>query len=174
MSGTATTTTRITVNGTARDAAADPATPLLYWLRDDLGLNGAKYGCGLGQCGACTVIVEGRAVLSCVVPIGALGGKRVTTLEGLGTAAWPSPMQQAFIDEQAAQCGYCIPGMMMKAQALLARRPDASDAEIRATLQNNLCRCGTHMRILRAVRRAADAMLKAPGAARASRSGEAG
>ena len=167
-------TTRITVNGTARDAAADPATPLLYWLRDDLGLNGAKYGCGLGQCGACTVIVEGEAVLSCVVPIGALDGKRVTTLEGLGTAAAPGLLQQAFIDEQAAQCGYCIPGMMMKAQALLERRPDASDAEIRATLRGNLCRCGTHMRILRAVRRAADAMLKAPEAAKAVRLGDAG
>ncbi len=161
--------TTITVNGTPRPAAGDPTTPLLYWLRGDLGLNGAKYGCGLGQCGACTVIVEGEAVLSCVVPIGALDGKRVTTLEGLGTAEAPGPMQRAFMDEQAAQCGYCIPGMMMKAQALLERRPDASDAEIRAALQANLCRCGTHMRILRAVRRAADAMLAGaprPGAVR--------
>lgn len=152
--------TTLTVNGTAHEVAVDPMTPLLYWLRGDLALNGAKYGCGLGQCGSCTVIVEGEAVLSCVVPVGALDGKRVTTLEGLGTEAQPGPMQRAFIDEQAAQCGYCIPGMMMKAQALLDRRPDASDAEIRATLQTNLCRCGTHMRILRAVRRAADAMLK--------------
>lgn len=150
--------TTVTVNGTAHAVAADPATPLLYWLRDGLGLNGAKYGCGLGQCGSCTVIVEGRAVMSCVVPVGALDGKRVTTLEGLGTAAAPGPMQRAFVAEQAAQCGYCIPGMMMKAQALLDRRPDASDAEIRAALQTNLCRCGTHMRILRAVRRAADEM----------------
>ncbi len=152
--------TSLTVNGTVHEVTADPMMPLLYWLRGDLALNGAKYGCGLGQCGSCTVIVEGEAVLSCVVPVGALDGKRVTTLEGLGTAAAPGPMQRAFIDEQAAQCGYCIPGMMMKAQALLDRRPDASDAEIRATLQTNLCRCGTHMRILRAVRRAADAMLK--------------
>lgn len=150
--------TTITVNGTPHAVAADPATPLLYWLRGDLALDGAKYGCGLGQCGSCTVIVEGRAVMSCVVPVGALDGKRVTTLEGLGTAAAPGPMQRAFIAEQAAQCGYCIPGMMMKAQALLDRQPDASDAEIRAALQTNLCRCGTHMRILRAVRRAADAM----------------
>ena len=155
--------TSLTVNGTAHEVAVDPMTPLLYWLRGDLALNGAKYGCGLGQCGSCTVIVEGEAVLSCVVPVGALDGKRVTTLEGLGSEAAPGPMQRAFIEEQAAQCGYCIPGMMMKAQALLDRRPDASDAEIRATLQTNLCRCGTHMRILRAVRRAADAMLKATG-----------
>ena len=148
--------TTITVNGTARTVAADATTPLLYWLRNDLALNAAKYGCGLGQCGACTVIVEGEAVMSCVVPVGALDGKCVTTLEGLGTEAEPGPMQRAFIGEQAAQCGYCIPGMMMKAQALLDRRPDSSDAEIRAALQTNLCRCGTHMRILRAVRRAAD------------------
>ena len=141
--------------GTSR---SPPSTPLLYWLRGDLSLNAAKYGCGLGQCGACTVIVESEAVLSCVVPVGALDGKRVTTLEGLGTAERPGPMQQAFIAEQAAQCGYCIPGMMMKAQALLDRRPDASDTEIRAALQTNLCRCGTHMRILRAVRRAAEAL----------------
>ncbi len=150
--------TRVFVNGTARDVAVPPSTPLLYWLRGDLSLNAAKYGCGLGQCGACTVIVESEAVLSCVVPVGALDGKRVTTLEGLGTAERPGPMQQAFIAEQAAQCGYCIPGMMMKAQALLDRRPDASDTEIRAALQTNLCRCGTHMRILRAVRRAAEAL----------------
>ena len=111
------------------------------------------------------MIVEGEAVLSCVVPVGALDGKRVTTLEGLGTAERPGPMQQAFIAEQAAQCGYCIPGMMMKAQALLDRKPDASDAEIRAALQANLCRCGTHMRILRAVRRAAEALRTAAAAA---------
>ena len=156
--------TRVFVNGTARDVAAPPSTPLLYWLRGHLGLNAAKYGCGLGQCGACTVIVEGEAVLSCVVPVGALDDKRVTTLEGLGTVERPGPMQKAFIDEQAAQCGYCIPGMMMKAQALLDRHPDASDAEIRAALQANLCRCGTHMRILRAVRRAAETLRTAAAA----------
>ena len=150
--------TTLIVNGTPHAVAAEPGLPLLYWLRGDLGLNGAKYGCGLGQCGACTVIVEGEAVLSCVVPVSVLDGKRITTLEGLGTPDRPGPMQRAFVDEQAAQCGYCIPGMMMKAQALLDRRPDASDAEVRAALQANLCRCGTHMRILRAVRRAAEAM----------------
>ena len=148
--------TTITVNGSPRAVAADPTTPLLYWLRDDLALHAAKYGCGLGQCGSCTVIVEGQAVMSCVVPVGVLDGKRVTTLEGLGTAAEPGPMQRAFVAEHAPQCGYCIPRIMMKAQALLDREPDASDAEIRAALQTNLCRCGTHMRILRAVRRAAD------------------
>ncbi|MBE7201295.1 MAG: (2Fe-2S)-binding protein, partial [Parafilimonas terrae] len=148
----------LTVNGRDHEVDASPETPLLYVLRDDLGLNAAKYGCGLGQCGACTVIVEGRAVMSCVVPVSILPGKRVTTLEGLGTVEHPGPMQRAFMDEQAAQCGFCIPGMMMKAQALLDRRPDASDAEIRAALQTNLCRCGTHMRILRAVRRAAEAI----------------
>ena len=151
--------TTVTVNGTPHAVTADPMMPLLYWLRGDLALNAAKYGCGLGQCGSCTVIVEGRAVMACVVPVGSLDGKRVTTLEGLGTVEEPGPMQRAFIEEQAAQCGYCIPGMMMKAQALLERRPEASDAEIRAALQTNLCRCGTHMRILRAVRRAADEML---------------
>ena len=150
--------TSITVNGTVKPVTVDPSTPLLYWLRNDLALNAAKFGCGLGQCGACTVIVEGEAVMSCVVPLGALDGKRVTTLEGLGTEQAPGPMQRAFIGEQAAQCGYCIPGMMMKAQALLDRRPDASDTEIRAALQTNLCRCGTHMRILHAIRRAADEM----------------
>lgn len=153
--------TSITVNGTVHEAAVDPSTPLLYWLRDGLGLNGAKYGCGLGQCGACTVIVEGVAVMSCVVPVLALAGKRVTTLEGLGTVEAPGPLQRAFMEEQAAQCGYCIPGMIMKAQALLARDPEASDAEIRAALQTNLCRCGTHMRILRAVRRGAEALRSA-------------
>ena len=150
--------TTLIVNGTSHEVAAEPGLPLLYWLRGDLGLNGAKYGCGLGQCGACTVIVEGEAALSCVVPVSALDGKRITTLEGLGTQDRPGPMQRAFMDEQAAQCGYCIPGMMMKAQALLDRRPEASDAEVRAALQTNLCRCGTHMRILRAVRRAAETM----------------
>ena len=150
--------TTLIVNGTPHEVLAEPGLPLLYWLRGDLGLNGAKYGCGLGQCGACTVIVEGEAVFSCVVPVSILNGKRITTLEGLGTPDRPGPMQRAFMDEQAAQCGYCIPGMMMKAQALLDKRPEASDAEIRAALQTNLCRCGTHMRILRAVRRAAETM----------------
>jgi nicotinate dehydrogenase subunit A len=146
------------VNGALHDVDADPDTPLLYVLRDDLKLNGAKYGCGLGQCGACTVMVDGEAAFSCLVPLLLVEGKEVTTLEGLGTIDNPGPMQRAFIEEQAAQCGYCIPGMMMRAQALLQKNPQASDAEIRRQLQPNLCRCGTHMRILRAVKRAAGMM----------------
>lgn len=144
----------LTVNGRAHETNAEPDTPLLYVLRDELELNGAKYGCGLGQCGSCTVIVGGEAVYACVVPILLLEGKEIVTLEGLGTAEAPGPMQQAFIEEQAAQCGFCIPGMMMQAQALLQKQPDAGEAEIRAALEPNLCRCGTHMRILKAVRRA--------------------
>jgi nicotinate dehydrogenase subunit A len=149
------------VNGRTHSVGADPDTPLLYVLRGDLQLNAAKYGCGLGQCGACTVMVDGEAVFSCVTPILLLEGKEITTLEGLGTAEAPGPMQRAFIEEQAAQCGYCIPGVMMRAQALLQKTPDVSDAEIRRQLQPHLCRCGTHMRILRAIRRAATAMQSA-------------
>src|SRR5690242_2722822 len=148
----------LTVNGRPYEVTADPDTPLLYVLRDDLALNGAKFGCGLGQCGACTVMVDGKAVLSCITPILLMEGKQVTTVEGLGTIEEPGPMQRAFIEEQAAQCGYCIPGMMMRAQALLQSNPAVSDADIRAELAGNLCRCGTHMRILRAVRRAAKLM----------------
>jgi aerobic-type carbon monoxide dehydrogenase small subunit (CoxS/CutS family) len=146
------------VNGYEYEVDAEPDTPLLYVLRDDLKLNAAKYGCGLGQCGACTVIVDGKAVLSCVTPLVLLEGKRVTTLEGLGTVSDPAPIQRAFMEEQAAQCGYCIAGMMMRAQALLQRNPKASDEEIRTELAPHLCRCGTHMRILRAVHRAARLM----------------
>jgi nicotinate dehydrogenase subunit A len=142
------------VNGRTVTIDAEPDTPLLYVLRDDLKLNGAKFGCGLGQCGACTVLVNGEPVFSCLTPVAMLEGKRVTTLEGLGTAASPGALQQAFIDEQAAQCGYCIPGMVMRAAALLAKTPHPSDAQVREALQPNLCRCGTHMRILRAVKRA--------------------
>jgi len=149
---------KLTVNGREHEIAADPDTPLLYVLRDDLKLNAAKFGCGLGQCGSCTVIVDGEAVFSCITPVFVLQGKQVTTLEGLGTIDKPSPMQRAFIEEQAAQCGYCIPGMMMRAQALLQKNPKATDAEIRTELEPNICRCGTHMRILRAVRRAAGMM----------------
>jgi nicotinate dehydrogenase subunit A len=149
---------KLTVNGRPHNIDADPETPLLYVLRGDLKLNAAKFGCGLAQCGACTVIVDGEAAFSCILPIQILEGKNVVTLEGLGNAEKPSPMQQAFLEEQAAQCGYCIPGMMMRAQALLQKNPRASDAEIRAGLQPNLCRCGTHMRILRAVKRAAKMM----------------
>jgi nicotinate dehydrogenase subunit A len=149
---------KLTVNGREHDVSADPDTPLLYVLRDELALNGAKFGCGLGQCGACTVMVDGKPVFSCVTPILLLEGKQVTTVEGLGTLDNPGPMQRAFMEEQAAQCGYCIPGMMMRAQALLQNNPLVSDADIRAALQPNLCRCGTHMRILRAVKRAARLM----------------
>ena len=146
------------VNGHDHQVDADLDTPLLYVLRDDLQLNAAKFGCGLGQCGSCTVIVDGKAVLSCVTPVVLLEGKKVTTLEGLGTVEAPAPIQRAFIEEQAAQCGYCIAGMMMRAQALLLRNPRPTDDEIRAELEPNLCRCGTHMRILRAVHRAAHLM----------------
>jgi aerobic-type carbon monoxide dehydrogenase small subunit (CoxS/CutS family) len=146
------------VNGHDHQIDADPDTPLLYVLREDLKLNAAKFGCGLGQCGACTVIVDGKAVLSCVTPLVLLKDKQVTTLEGLGTIETPAPIQRAFIEEQAAQCGYCIPGMMMRAQALLQRNPKPSDQQIRAELELNLCRCGTHMRIIRAVHRAARLM----------------
>ena len=146
------------VNGTTRSVDAEPDTPLLYVLRNDLELNAAKYGCGLGQCGSCTVIVDGNAVLSCVTPLLLLEGKQVTTLEGLGTIEAPAPIQRAFMEEQAAQCGYCIAGMMMRAQALLQKNPKPTDQQIRAELEPHLCRCGTHMRILRAVHRAARLM----------------
>jgi nicotinate dehydrogenase subunit A len=149
---------KLTVNGRQHDIDADPDTPLLYVLRDDLALNGAKFGCGLGQCGACTVLVDGQAVFSCLTPVLLLEGRQVTTVEGLGTIANPGPLQRAFMDEQAAQCGYCIAGMMMRAQALLQSTPNPADSEIRAALESHLCRCGTHMRILRAVRRAAGLM----------------
>jgi nicotinate dehydrogenase subunit A len=148
----------LNVNGVSHEIDADPVTPLLYVLRDDLQLNGAKFGCGLGQCGSCTVMVDGRAVLSCIMPVSTLQGRRIKTLEGLGTIENPGPMQRAFIEEQAAQCGFCIPGMMMRAQALLERNPSPSNAEILRHMSNNLCRCGTHMRILRAVKRAAELM----------------
>jgi nicotinate dehydrogenase subunit A len=146
---------KLDVNGREHQVEADEATPLLYFLRDDLELNGAKYGCGLGQCGACTVLVDDKPVFSCIVPIAALQGRRVTTLEGLGTTDEPGPLQRAFIEEQAAQCGFCIPGMIMRAQALLLGNNSPSEAQIRDHMRANLCRCGTHMRILAAVRRAA-------------------
>jgi nicotinate dehydrogenase subunit A len=147
----------LNVNGQARQVDADPDTPLLYVLRDHLQLNGAKYGCGLGQCGACTVMVDGRAVFSCITPISVLQNRRIKTVEGLGSAEDPGPMQRAFIEEQAAQCGFCIPGMMMRAQALLEANASPTQAQIRAHMSTNLCRCGTHMRILRAIERAANA-----------------
>ena len=145
----------VKVNGATRSVNAEPDAPLLYILRNDLELNAAKFGCGLSQCGACTVLIDGKAVRSCVTPASAAVGKKVTTLEALGTAAKPGALQRAFIAEQAAQCGYCIAGMMMSAQALLSQNPDPTDAQIRAALAGNLCRCGTHNRIVRAVQRAA-------------------
>ena len=147
--------TSLEVNGKRVSVEAEADTPLLYVLRDELQLNGAKFGCGLGQCGSCTVLVDGEAVFSCRVPVGLLEGKKVTTVEGLGTIDRPGRLQRAFIEEQAAQCGYCIPGFMMRAAALLAKKPNPTDTEIREALFPQLCRCGTHMRILRAVRRAA-------------------
>jgi nicotinate dehydrogenase subunit A len=143
------------VNGSIRAVAADAKTPLLYVPRNDLGLNGAKFGCGLAQCGACTVLIGGRAVRSCVTPIGSIGEVHVTTIEGLGTLDNPHPLQRAFIEEQAAQCGYCINGMIMSAAELLDRIPQPSEEQVREGLTANLCRCGTHGRIIRAVLRAA-------------------
>ncbi|MDB5654330.1 MAG: Isoquinoline 1-oxidoreductase alpha subunit [Tardiphaga sp.] len=148
-------TTTLTVNGQQHTLDVDPSTPLLYVLRNELELHGAKYGCGLGQCGACTVHVDGKAVFSCLLPVSALQGRHVRTLEGLGTVEQPSPLQKAFAVEQAAQCGYCISGMIMRAQALLDVNPHPDKAQIRAHMDVNLCRCGTHMRILRAIERVA-------------------
>ena len=156
----------LNVNGKTYQVDADGTTPLLYVLRDDLQLNGAKFGCGLGQCGACTVTIDGRPVFSCITPIAALQGRRITTIEGLGTIDNPGPVQRAFIEEQAAQCGYCIPGMMMRAQALLDSNPSPTPAEIRKHMNTNLCRCGTHMRILKAVERAAGLMKQTKPASR--------
>lgn len=148
-------TIRLRVNGRdhSLDVAAD--TKLLYVLRNDLGLNGPKFGCGLGECGACAVLVDGVAARSCCIPAGIVQGRTVTTLEGLGTAEVPHPVQQAFIAEQAAQCGYCLNGMIVAAAALLARSPDPDEAEIKEALRDNLCRCGAHYEIIRAVRHAA-------------------
>lgn len=145
----------INVNGKLRVVDADPLTPLLYVLRNNLGLNGPKFGCGLSQCGACTVILGGRAVRSCVLPLGGVNKREITTLEGLGSSDHPGPLQEAFIEEQAAQCGYCMSGMLLCAKVLLDSNPTPSDAEIRRALNGNICRCGSHLRIVRAVRRAA-------------------
>ncbi len=144
------------VNGkAARVRVDDPRMPLLYVLRDDLDLHGPRFGCGLGQCGACTVLIDGAATRSCITPVASVAGKRIVTLEGLGTPERPHPIQQAFIDEQAAQCGYCINGMIMQSKALLDRNEHPTEAQIREALADNLCRCGTHLRIVRAVQRAA-------------------
>jgi nicotinate dehydrogenase subunit A len=147
---------RLTVNGRAHSVDVDPATPLLYVLSDDLALRGPKFGCGLGQCGACTVIAGGRAIRSCVTPVSAVDGADITTLEGLGTVERPHPIQQAFIDEQAAQCGFCLNGVILTAKAFLDRNPKAPDAEIQQAMSGVLCRCFAHTRMLRAIRRYAD------------------
>jgi nicotinate dehydrogenase subunit A len=147
---------RLNVNGsTVSVAVDDPDTPLLYVLRNELGLHGPRFGCGLGQCGACTVHIDGDAVRSCITPLSSITDGKIVTLEGLGIDEHPHPVQQAFIDEQAVQCGYCINGMIMQSAALLARNPKPTDQQIKAELTNNLCRCGTHLRIVRAVKRAA-------------------
>ena len=149
----------LSVNGRATAVEVDdPDMPLLYALRDNLGLRGPRFGCGLGQCGSCTVHIDGEAVRSCVTPLSAVGpGQRVVTLEGLGSPEDPHRVQKAFMDEQAVQCGYCINGMIMQAAALLAKSPKPTEAEIREAMANNICRCGTHVRILRAVKRASGA-----------------
>lgn len=152
------TTYRLQVNGKVHAVDQDADTPLLYVLRNDLELNGAKFGCGLGQCGSCTVLLDGKPAMACMVPVSGVGQRPVRTVEDLGNATTPGVLQQAFIDEQAAQCGYCIAGMLMQATALLERTPRPTDAQIRAHMSPNLCRCGTHMRILRAVRRAANTL----------------
>ena len=145
----------LNVNGKRITSPAEPDTPLLYILRNDLGLNAAKFGCGAGQCGACTVLVDGQAVRSCVYPASVAATGEVTTLEGLGTPDRLHALQQAFIEEQAAQCGYCAAGMIMSAKGLLDRVKNPSEAQIREAMAGNLCRCGTHTRILRAIQRAA-------------------
>jgi nicotinate dehydrogenase subunit A len=148
----------LNVNGRAHRLDVDPATPLLYVLMDDLGLRGPKLGCGLAQCGSCTVLLEGRAVRSCVLPVGSVGDKEVTTLEGLGTPEKPHPLQAAFIQEQATQCGFCLSGVVLTAKAALDQNPRATDDEIRAALSGVLCRCFAHLRILRAIRRYAEGL----------------
>lgn len=154
-------TITLRVNGQACRVQADAETPLLYALRNDLGLIGTRYGCGLGLCGTCTVIIDGKPVQSCDLPVSAAVGKQITTVEALGTDEHLHPLQQAFIAEQAAQCGYCASGILMAAKALLDVNKDPSDGDIRAALEGNLCRCGTHGRILRAIKRAAAEMRKA-------------
>jgi nicotinate dehydrogenase subunit A len=150
--------TELEVNGQRRSVSAGPDTPLLYVLRNDLGLVGSRFGCGNGQCGACFVIVEGKAVPSCVTPVSAAASAEITTLEGLGTIEKPHPIQQAFIDEQAAQCGYCISGIAVAAAAFLADNQNPSEQQVREALDRNLCRCGAHNRVVRAVLRAAEEM----------------
>jgi nicotinate dehydrogenase subunit A len=152
---------RLMVNGRIHDVDAAPDTALLYVLRNDLALNGPKYGCGLGECGTCTVLIDGTAARACVIPIEACRGHEITTLEGLGSRERPDPVQQAFIEEQAAQCGYCLNGMIMTTKALLAINPHPSEQELREALRYNLCRCGAHVEILRAAMRAAGHLVEA-------------
>lgn len=148
-------TVHLKVNGQLRDIEVEPGTMLLYVLRDNLGLHGPRFGCGLSECGACTIHLDGHATHSCILPVEAVEGHEITTLEGLGTIEKPDPLQKAFTDEQAAQCGYCINGMIMTAKALLKTNPHPTRDDIKQALDNNLCRCGTHMRIVRAIERAA-------------------
>lgn len=148
----------LNVDGRLRSVDVDPATPLLYVLTDDLALGGPKFGCGLGQCGACTVIADGEAIRSCVTPVERVAASTMTSLAGLGTRDHPHPIQQAFIDEQAMQCGFCMNGVILTAKAFLDRKPDATDQELREALSTVLCRCGTHVRILAAIRRYAEAV----------------
>ena len=149
------------VNGRVESLAVDSAVPLLTVLRNDLGLNGPKYGCGLGECGACMVLIDGRAARSCALPLAGVAGREVTTLEGLGSAAALHPVQQAFIEAQAAQCGYCLNGMVIATVSLLRRTPQPTEPQVRAALSHNLCRCGSHLEILAAVKLAADSMVAA-------------
>jgi nicotinate dehydrogenase subunit A len=149
---------KLEVNGKAQTVSAEPDTPLLYVLRENLGLHGPKYGCGLGQCGACNVIIDASAVRSCTMTVAQVRGRAITTLEGIGTAEKPHPLQKAFIGEQAVQCGYCINGMIVAGKALLDKNPKPTDAEIRKALGGNICRCGTQLRILRAIKRASREM----------------
>jgi len=148
----------LSVNGKTHRLDIEPDTPLLYVLRDDLGLHGPKFGCGLAQCGSCTVLIDGKAVRSCTFAVGKVGPGKVVTLEGLGTPQKPHPVQRAFIEEQAAQCGYCINGMVMQSVAFLKKNPRPTEAQIKKALNANICRCGTHYRIVRAVERASKAM----------------
>jgi nicotinate dehydrogenase subunit A len=143
----------LTVNGQSHSVDIDPSTPLLYVLSDDLALRGPKFGCGLGQCGCCTVLVKGRPVRSCITPVSTVVGSEITTLEGLGTVERPHPIQKAFVDEQAIQCGFCLSGVMLTAKAALDANPKASDAQLRQALATVLCRCGTHTRMLKAIKR---------------------
>jgi nicotinate dehydrogenase subunit A len=153
MAGNQTNRLDLSVNGTAHTVDVDPSTPLLYVLADELHFRGPKFGCGLGQCGACTVLARGAAVRSCVTPVSSVQGAEIVTLEGLGTPEQPHPIQQAFIDEQAAQCGFCLSGVILTAKALLDRQPNASEAELRQALTGVLCRCFTHVRMFKAIRR---------------------